>query len=93
VFAQFFRAGRIVQQVILIASAIPIAIVVNAVRVSITGILAHNFGHETATGFIHDFQGIITFSMAFFMLLGEAQLLTVAAKLIGRLRAQERSPA
>jgi hypothetical protein len=36
---------------------------------------------------------MITFSMAFFMLLGEAQLLTLAADLVGRLRAQERSPA
>jgi len=93
VFAQFFRAGRLLQQSILVLSAIPIAIVVNAVRVSLTGILTHNFGPEAAGGFIHDFQGIITFSMAFIMLLGEAQLLTVAANLIKRSRAQEASPA
>jgi len=93
VFAQFFRAGRLFQQSILVLSAIPIAIVVNAVRVSLTGILTHNFGPEAAGGFIHDFQGIITFSMAFIMLLGEAQLLTVAANLIKRSRAQEASPA
>lgn len=93
VFAQFFRAGRLLQQSILVLSAIPIAIVVNAVRVSLTGILAHNYGPEAAGGFIHDFQGIITFSMAFVMLLGEAQLLTVAAKLIKHNGAQEASPA
>jgi exosortase len=93
VFAQFFRAGRLFQQSILVLSAIPIAIVVNAVRVSLTGILTHNFGPEAAGGFIHDFQGIITFSMAFVMLLGEAQLLTVAANLIKRSRAQEATPA
>jgi exosortase len=93
VFAQFFRAGRLFQQSILVLSAIPIAIVVNAVRVSLTGILTHNFGPEAAGGFIHDFQGIITFSMAFIMLLGEAQLLTVAANLIKRSRAQEATPA
>jgi exosortase len=93
VFAQFFRAGRLFQQSILVLSAIPIAIVVNAVRVSLTGILTHNFGPEAAGGFIHDFQGVITFSMAFIMLLGEAQLLTVAANLIKRSRAQEASPA
>lgn len=93
VFAQFFRAGRLFQQVVLVVSTIPIAILVNAVRVSLTGILTHNFGPEAATGFIHDFQGIITFSMAFVMLLGEAQLLDVAANLIKRSRAQEVSPA
>lgn len=93
VFAQFFRAGRLAQQVTLVVSTIPIAIVVNAMRVSLTGILAHHFGHEAATGFIHDFQGLITFSMAFFLLLGEAQLLTAGAHLIERVRTRETSPA
>ncbi|MDP6978445.1 MAG: exosortase/archaeosortase family protein [Myxococcota bacterium] len=89
VFAQFFRPGRIYQQCILVASAIPIAILVNAVRVSITGILAHNFGRETATGFIHDFQGMITFGMAFVLLLGEARLLDFGARFLARRKATE----
>jgi exosortase len=93
VFAQFFRAGRPIEQAVLVASTIPIAIVVNSFRVSLTGILAHNFGHEAATGFIHDFQGMITFSMAFIMLLGEANLLSAMIKLVERNRAQEVSPA
>lgn len=93
VFAQFFRPGQLVQQCILIASTIPIAIVVNAVRVSLTGILAHNFGRETATGFIHDFQGMITFGMAFFMLLALARLLSFGAKFLARSSAKEGSPA
>ncbi len=93
VFAQFFRSGRIVQQSILVTSAIPIAIVVNAVRVSVTGILAHNFGAETATGVIHEFQGMITFSMAFLMLLAEARLLSFAVALLERNRTRERSSA
>ena len=89
VFAQFFRPGKILQQSILVASTIPIAIFVNAARVAITGILAHNFGRETATGFIHDFQGMITFGMAFVLLLGEARLLEFGARLIERHRAKE----
>jgi exosortase len=93
VFAQFFRAGRPIEQAVLVASTIPIAIVVNSFRVSLTGILAHNFGHEAASGFIHDFQGMITFSMAFIMLLGEANLLSAMIKLVQRNRAQEASPA
>ena len=39
----------------------PIAIVVNAFRVALTGFLAHYFGEEAAGGPVHDFQGIITF--------------------------------
>lgn len=92
VFAQFFRPGQLAQQCILIAGTIPIAILVNAVRVSLTGVLAHNFGRETATGFIHDFQGMITFSMAFVMLLALARVLSAGANLVTRFRAQETSP-
>lgn len=79
VFAHFFRAGRPIQQVALVLSTIPIAIFVNAVRVGLTGYLAHYFGQEVAGGFIHDFQGLITFSVAFLMLLGEARLLELIA--------------
>jgi len=79
VFAQFFRPGKIGQQAILVASTIPIAILVNAVRVTITGYLAHNFGREAAGGFIHEFQGMITFSMAFLLLLAEARGLSAIA--------------
>ena len=92
VFAQFFRPGQLAQQSILVAGTIPIAILVNAVRVSLTGVLAHNFGRETATGFIHDFQGMITFSMAFVMLLALARVLSAGANLVTRFRAQETSP-
>ena len=93
VFAQFFRPGHMIQQGILVAGTIPIAIVVNAVRVSLTGVLAHNFGRETATGFIHDFQGMITFGMAFFMLLLLARALSLGANFFTRRNAQESSPA
>jgi exosortase len=74
VFAHFFRRGRRLQQVILVASTIPIAILVNAMRVALTGVLAHYYGQEAAGGFIHEFQGMITFTVAFFLLLGEARL-------------------
>ena len=49
VFAYFFRKSWI-ERAILVASTIPIAIAVNAVRVALTGILAHRFGSEMASG-------------------------------------------
>jgi len=76
VFAKFFRES-LPERVIIVGSTIPIAIFVNALRVGLTGILTYNFGQDAATGFIHDFQGIITFSLAFMLLLGEARLLQV----------------
>ena len=75
VFAHYFRRGHLLQQLVLVASTIPIAIFVNAIRVALTGLLAHNWGQDVASGVIHDFQGLITFSVAFVLLLGEARLL------------------
>lgn len=75
VFAYFFKRGVLWLQLVLVASTIPIAIAVNSFRVALTGFLAHHFGEEVATGAIHDFQGVITFGMAFFILLGEGRLI------------------
>jgi len=74
VFAKFFRQDNI-ERLVLIASTIPIAIFVNAIRVALTGILTHHYGHDAATGFIHEFQGVITFAVAFLLLLVEAGLI------------------
>jgi exosortase len=79
VFAHFFRPGKPIQQVLLVVSTIPIAVAVNSLRVALTGVLAHNFGEQAATGFIHEFQGMITFSVAFMFLLAEGSLLDFIA--------------
>jgi len=77
VFAKFFRES-LPERLIIVLSTIPIAILVNALRVALTGILTYNFGEKAATGFIHEFQGVITFSLAFMLLLAEARLLAWA---------------
>jgi exosortase len=41
--------------------AIPMAILANAARVTVTGVLAHVFGPETAVGFIHSATGTVMF--------------------------------
>lgn len=74
VFAHFFKRGVVWLQILLVLSTIPIAILVNSFRVGLTGYLAHHFGEEVATGAIHDFQGVITFGLAFLVLLGEGRL-------------------
>jgi len=75
VFAHFFKRGVVWLQILLVLSTIPIAIFVNSFRVGLTGYLAHQFGEEIATGAIHDFQGVITFGLAFLVLLGEGRLI------------------
>jgi exosortase len=78
VFAYFFKRGVLWAQILLVASTIPIAIAVNSFRVALTGYLAHNFGESVTSGPIHDFQGVFTFGMAFFILLGEGRLIEIA---------------
>ena len=55
---------------IIIASAIPIAIVTNAFRVSGTGVLAHYYGTSVADGFFHSFSGWAVYIVAFILLFG-----------------------
>jgi exosortase len=74
VFAYFFRKS-LAERIIIVLSAIPIAIVVNAFRVALTGILTERFGEQAAGGVIHETQGLFTFAIAFVALLAEARLL------------------
>ena len=74
VFAYFFRQS-VIERVIIVASTVPIAILVNAFRVALTGVLTHHYGEKAAGGWIHETQGLFTFSIAFVLLLLEARLL------------------
>jgi len=61
--------------VILVGSAVPIAILTNAFRVSGTGVLAHYYGTEIADGFFHSFSGWAIYIMAFILLFGLGMIL------------------
>lgn len=54
--------------VFLIASAVPIAILTNGLRVSGTGVLAHYYGMRMAEGFFHSFSGWAIYVVAFGLL-------------------------
>jgi exosortase len=60
---------------ILVLSAVPIAILTNALRVSGTGVLAHYYGTEVADGFFHSFSGWAIYVVAFLMLFGVGWIL------------------
>jgi len=60
---------------IIVLSAIPIAILTNALRVSGTGVLAHFYGTQIADGFFHSFSGWVVYIVAFLMLFGVGWLL------------------
>lgn len=54
--------------VIIVASAVPIAILTNASRVSGTGVLSHYYGTGVADGFFHSFSGWAIYIVAFLLL-------------------------
>jgi exosortase len=76
VFAYFFRKSTL-ERIVIVLSAIPIAILVNAFRVALTGFLTHKLGEHAAQGVIHQTEGLFTFGLAFALLLVEAALLQV----------------
>ncbi len=55
---------------VLVLMSIPIAIAVNALRVSGTGLIAEHYGVELAEGFYHSFAGWLVFVVAFAILIG-----------------------
>lgn len=60
---------------IIVLSAIPIAILTNALRVSGTGVLARYYGTQVADGFFHSFSGWVIYVVASLMLFGVGWLL------------------
>ncbi len=63
------------RSVILVASAVPIAILTNALRVSGTGVLARYYGTQVADGFFHSFSGWVIYVVAFLLLFAVGWLL------------------
>jgi len=53
---------------LIVLSAVPIAILTNALRVSGTGILARYYGVKIADGFFHSFSGWVIYIVAFVLL-------------------------
>src|SRR5829696_9210281 len=58
------------RSLIIVISAVPIAILTNAFRVSGTGVLAHYYGTAIADGFFHSFSGWVVYIVAFILLFG-----------------------
>lgn len=67
VYAYFFE--RVAwKRIFCVLATIPIAILTNALRIGITGILSNEYGIRAAEGFFHNFSGWILFMAAFFFL-------------------------
>jgi exosortase len=75
----YFSDRRMWVRTALALSAIPVAIVANAVRVAGTGIAAHRFGAVAAQGFLHEFSGWVMFVVALGLMLGLQRVIVMVA--------------
>lgn len=73
-FVYFSPKGNL-QKVILLISAIPVALLANILRVTGTGVLAHYFGNSVAEGFLHEFSGMAVFVFGLVILFLEFMVL------------------
>lgn len=77
----YFMDPRPWVRVLIVVSAVPVAILANGARVAGTGMAAHWIGKEAADGFFHEFSGWIVFLFAFVMILViQKFIVTVAPK-------------
>jgi len=74
IFAYMIK-GKIWKRIILFASAVPIAIITNVIRVIILGSISEIWGPDYVRGFLHEATGFMVFGLAFIFLYGVAKLL------------------
>jgi exosortase D (VPLPA-CTERM-specific) len=60
VFAVLYR-GSVWHKVVLLASAVPIAVLMNSIRIGVIGLLVDRYGIGQAEGFLHFFEGWVIF--------------------------------
>ncbi|WP_432472315.1 VPLPA-CTERM-specific exosortase XrtD [Amphritea sp. HPY] len=70
----YFLRSPLWFKALLILSTVPVTIVMNSLRIAVTGLLVNNFGVAAAEGFLHDFEGWAVFMAAFLLLLVEVWL-------------------
>ena len=66
---------RLWKKTLLVASAVPLAIVLNGLRIGMIGLLVEWYGQGAAEGFMHAIEGWAMFVVSFSVLLGEMWLL------------------
>jgi exosortase D (VPLPA-CTERM-specific) len=77
-------SGDLLRAAILAFSAIPIAVITNAVRVGITGILTHYYGQQATNDTWHDVSGWLVYLVALAILLATNEVLRRLIKARGK---------
>lgn len=75
VTAYFFKAP-LWKRAVIFLSTVPIAVLMNSVRIAVIGVMVDRWGLAMAEGFLHQFEGWVVFMICLALLLGEMWLLT-----------------
>jgi len=67
---------RLWARLMIIAVSVITAIALNVFRVALTGVLAHFYDPESATGFFHEFSGLVVFGIGLVIVYGLANLVS-----------------
>ena len=72
--------------VLFVAATLPITIVAHAARVVLTGLIGQYLGVEYASGFFHEFAGLVIYVSAFACLLAIQSLILAGGRLVARVK-------
>jgi exosortase/archaeosortase family protein len=68
-----YAETRTIARCVIVASAVPVTLVLNALRVTLTAIAAHYFGPSAAQGAVHEAAGMVLFVFATVLLMACAR--------------------
>jgi len=71
----FLVKGPLWRRLVLVASALPVALLANATRVTLILLVAQSMGANMAEGFFHSFSGVVVFAIGLLGLYGVGRLL------------------
>jgi exosortase len=68
-----YAETRTIARGVIVASAVPVTLVINALRVTLTAIAAHYYGPSAAQGVVHEAAGMVLFLFAIALLMACAR--------------------
>jgi len=75
ILISYFYRAALWKRLVLVLSTVPLTIVVNSLRIAITGVFHKHFGAAVAEGFFHGFSGWLIFMFTLAVLLAEVWIL------------------